>query len=192
MKHILLTIRPILGWLAVAVVLAFPVLTLSGAVDMFLRLGEITGESQDKVHKEEIDVLSWNWGMSNSGTTHLGPIGGEGKSSVKDLSIIKWIDKATPTIMFHALTGERIPDALLTIRKAGGTTPVEYLKIDFKDIIVTSASTGGSGGEDRFTETITLNFAAFKLTYTPQAPDGTPGTAITLNWDIVDKIGGVK
>jgi type VI secretion system secreted protein Hcp len=192
MKHILLTIRPILGWLAVAVVLAFPVLTLSGAVDIFLRLGEIAGESQDKVHKGEIEVLAWNWGMSNSGTTHLGLTGGEGKSSVKDLSITKWIDKATPTIMFHALTGERIPSALLTIRKAGGITPVEFLKIDFKDIIVTSANTGGSGGEDRLTETITLNFANFKLTYTPQAPDGTTLPAISLDWDIVAKKGEVK
>jgi type VI secretion system secreted protein Hcp len=191
MKKPILTVRPLLGWLAVAVVLAFPILTLSGAVDIFLRLGEIAGESQDKTHKGEIEVLSWNWGMSNSGTTHQGPIGGEGKSTVKDLSITKWIDKATPTIMFHALTGERIPDALLTVRKAG-VSPVEFLKIDLKDIIVTSANTGGNGGEDRLTETVTLNFANFKLTYTPQAPDGTTLPATSLDWDIVANKGVVK
>jgi type VI secretion system secreted protein Hcp len=187
MKKIRLTLRPTLGWLAVAAVLALPILTLSGAIDVYLRLGDIKGESQDKVHAGEIDVLAWSWGLSNNGTTHIGGGGGTGKSSVQDLSVTKWIDKATPTIMLQALTGEHLKDAVLTVRKAGAT-PVEFLKIEMRDILVTSVSTGGSGGEDRLTENVSLNFGSFKLTYTPQNPDGSAGTAIPIEWSIVENV----
>ena len=54
-----------------------------------------------------------------------------------------------------------------------------------KDVIVTSVSTGGSGGEDRLTENVTLNFATFKIEYQPQKPDGTAdGGKIEFEWDI--------
>jgi type VI secretion system secreted protein Hcp len=42
------------------------------AVDFFLKLDGIPGESKDKAHKGEIDVLAWSWGMSQSGTMHMG------------------------------------------------------------------------------------------------------------------------
>ena len=48
------------------------------AVDMFLKLGDVKGESVDGSHKDEIDVLAWSWGMSQSGTTHMGGGGGSG------------------------------------------------------------------------------------------------------------------
>jgi len=191
MKTLWLNLRPALGWLAVATILVIPVLTLSGAVDMFLKLGGIEGESQDKVHAKEIDVLAWSWGMSNSGTTHGGGGGAREKPGWKHLSIPNCTYNSTPAIRLAALTGEHIPEALLTVRKAG-STPVEYIKLEMKEIIVSSVSTGGSGGEDRLTENITLNFANFKLTYTPQKADG---SADTLNkkevtWNIAENTGG--
>ena len=50
----------------------------------------------DKTHAEEIDVLAWSWGMSQSGSMHMGG-GGAGKVNVQDLSFTKYIDKSTPT-----------------------------------------------------------------------------------------------
>ena len=67
------------------------------AVDMFLKLGDVKGESAAGGHTEEIDVLAWSWGMTQSGTTHMGSGGGAGKVDVHDLSITKYVDKATPT-----------------------------------------------------------------------------------------------
>jgi type VI secretion system secreted protein Hcp len=70
------------------------------------------------------------------------------------------------------------------LRKAGGD-PLEYFIITMNDVIVTSISTGGSGGEDRLTENLSLNFAEFKTAYQPQKPDGTAdGGAIEFGWDI--------
>ena len=147
------------------------------AVDMFLKLGDIKGESVDDKHKDEIDVLSWSWGMTQSATTHLGSGGGSGKVSVQDLSFIHNLDKASPTLKLSCCTGKHYDEAVLTVRKAGDK-PVEYLKITMKDLLISSVSTGGSGGEDRLTESVTLNFAQFKEEYTPQKPDGSGDAAI--------------
>ena len=57
------------------------------AVDMFIKIGDIKGESHDKGHKDSIDILAWSWGMSQSGTTHMGTGGGAGKVSVNDISL---------------------------------------------------------------------------------------------------------
>lgn len=67
------------------------------AVDMFIKIGDVKGESQDKNHKEEIDVLSWSWAMAQSGNMHVGGGGGAGKVNIHDLTLTKWVDKSSPT-----------------------------------------------------------------------------------------------
>ncbi len=153
------------------------------AVDMFLKLGDIKGESSDGKHKGEIDILSWSWGASQTGTTHMGTGGGAGKVSVQDLSFTKFIDRSSPDLLLYICNGKHIKNALLTVRKAGGD-PLEYLKINMEDLIISGLSTGGSGGEDRLTENVTLNFARVKYDYTPQKPDGTADSPLTTGWDI--------
>ncbi len=153
------------------------------AVDMYLKLTGIDGESSDSTHGGEIDVLAWSWGASQSGTMHSGTGGGSGKVSVQDLSITKYVDSASHSFLKHCHTGAHIDEGVLTVRKAGGT-PLEYIIITMRKIIVSSVSTGGSGGEDRLTENVTLNFREFDYAYSPQAPDGTGGAAKEFKWDI--------
>jgi len=90
------------------------------AVDMFIKIGDIKGEAKDAKHKAEIDVLAYSWGMSNSGTTHMGGGGGSGKVSVQDLSFTKYVDAASSALMGHCASGKHIPEATLVVRKAGG------------------------------------------------------------------------
>ena len=137
------------------------------AVDMFIKIGDISGESRDKTHAGKIDVLAWSWGVSNSGTTHTGGGGGAGKANVQDLSFTKYVDKASPPLLLASMKGTHYDEATLIVRKAGGT-PLEYLKITLTEVLVTSVSTGGSGGEDRLTENVSLNFAKIKYVYQPQ------------------------
>ena len=138
------------------------------AVDIFLKLGSVQGESLDSVHKNEIDVLSWSWGMSQSGTMHLGTGGGGGKVSVQDLSITKYT----------------YPTATLTVRKAG-KTPLEYYIIVMTNVLVVNYGTGGSDSEDRFTETVSLNFEQFDVKYQPQGETGAAGGGVVESkWNI--------
>ncbi|MFC5607028.1 Hcp family type VI secretion system effector [Variovorax soli] len=153
------------------------------AVDMFIKIADIEGESSDAKHKKEIDVLAWSWGLSQSGTAHMGGGAGAGKVNVQDLSFTKYIDSASHALILHCSNGKHIKEATLVVRKAG-ESPLEYIKITLSDLIVSSISTGGSGGEDRLTENVTLNFAKFKYEYTPQKKDGTGEAAKTAGWDI--------
>jgi type VI secretion system secreted protein Hcp len=153
------------------------------AVDMFIKIDGVDGESKDKTHKKEIDILAWSWGMSNSGSAHTGGGGGAGKVNVQDLSFTKYVDSATPKLMLACCGGDHYDTVNLTVRKAGGTA-VEYIKLKLEEVLVTSVSTGGSGGEDRLTENVTLNFSKFTLDYTPQDDKGAAGTPIPAAWDI--------
>jgi type VI secretion system secreted protein Hcp len=153
------------------------------AVDQFIKIGDIKGESIDSKHKDEIDVLAWSWGMSQSGTMHSATGGGAGKVDVQDITLTKYVDKSTPTLMKMCATGGHIKDATLTIRKAGGN-PLEYIIITLKDVLVTNISTGGSGGEERLTETVTLNFAEFKYVYTPQDKTGKAGAKVDTSYNV--------
>ena len=153
------------------------------AVDMFIQIGALKGESRDKVHAGKTDVLAWSWGMSNSGSAHVGGGAGSGKVNVQDLSFTHYIDKTSTELMLAACNGKHFPEALLVVRKAG-EKPVEYLKIKMTDILITSLSTGGSGGEDRLTENVTLNFAKVHVDYTPQDQAGAAGDTKSMDWDI--------
>ena len=155
------------------------------AVDMFIKIKGIDGESRDDKHKKEIDVLAWSWGLSQSGSAHMGGGAGAGKVNVQDLSFTKYTDSATHALVLACCNGEHIEEAVFVVRKAG-KEPLDYIKITLNEVIVSSVSTGGSGGEDRLTENITLNFAKFKLEYTPQKADGTGDSAKTAGWDIAE------
>jgi type VI secretion system secreted protein Hcp len=157
------------------------------AVDMFIKIGDIKGEAVDKACKDQIQILAWHWGMTQSGTTHTGSGGGGGKVAVQDLSFTHYIDKATPVLLKYCASGKHLTDATLTVRRAGGTA-LDYVKITMSDLIISSVSTGGASADDRITENVTLNFAKVKFEYTPQTDKGTGAPAIPMGWDIAANV----
>lgn len=153
------------------------------AVDMFMKIKDIAGESKGKGHEKEIDVLAWSWGMSQSGTMHTGGGGGAGKVNVQDLNFTKYFDASSPDLMLACCNGKHIPEAILTIQKAG-EKPLPYVKITLTNLLVSSISTGGSGGEDRLTENVTLNFEKVKVEYDTQTEKGAKGDHFQMGWDV--------
>lgn len=153
------------------------------AVDMFLELDGIKGESVDAKHKEKIDILAWSWGLSNAGTFHYGSGGGSGKANFQDISVTKFIDKASCDLAYHCASGKHIAKGTLIVRKAGDK-PLEYFTIKFEKALITSISTGGSGGEDRLTENITINFAKVATAYQIQDEKGGGKDGGQFTWDI--------
>ena len=153
------------------------------AVDMFLKIEGIEGESLDDSHGGEIDILNWTWGMTQSGTAHEGGGAGGGSVSVQDVVVSKYVDRSSPILMKLCCKGEHFTKALLTVRKAGGS-PVEYVKLELSKGIITEVSSGGTNGDDRLTETVRLNFEEFTYTYTPQDAKGAAGGEIPVSWNI--------
>lgn len=160
------------------------------ALDMFLIIeGEISGETQDDKYSAEggIDLLAWSWGVSQSGSFHVGGGGGAGKANFQDISCTKWIDKSSPVLMLYCANGDHFPSAKIVVRKAG-KDPLEYLTITMKKVMITSVSTGGSGGEDKLTENISLNFAEVHVDYIEQKDDGTEGEKPSFKWNIAKNV----
>ncbi|UFS70716.1 type VI secretion system tube protein Hcp [Geomonas sp. RF6] len=153
------------------------------AVDMFLKVDGIKGESFVEGHKDEIDILAWSWGATQSGNTHTGGGGGAGKVNVQDISITKYIDLASPPLLKACCNGQHIKEMNLVVRKAG-EKPLEYLKLKLSDCLVSSISTGGSGGQDRLTENISINFAKFEVVYTAQDAKGAEGGKMPFAFDV--------
>lgn len=160
------------------------------ALDMFLTIeGEIKGETQDAIYsgKGGIDLLAWSWGLSQSGSFHMGGGGGAGKANFQDISCTKWIDKSSPVLMLYCANGDHFESAKLVVRKAG-KTPLEYLTITMKQVMITSVSTGGSGGEDKLTENISLNFAEVHVDYIEQKATGEEGEKPSFKWNIAKNV----
>lgn len=153
---------------------------------MFINMGaKIKGETKDEAQSgaKDIDVLAWSWGASQSGSFHIGGGGGAGKANFQDISVTKYVDTATHSILNHVATGEHVPKMVLLCRKAGGKQE-KYLEITMEKCMVTSVSTGGSGGEDRLTENLTINFAKVKVEYHKQDDKGATSSAGVFTYDI--------
>src|SRR5213593_2324488 len=83
------------------------------AVDYFLKLDGIEGESQDAKHKGEIDLESWSWGETQTGTMHAGGGGGAGKVQMQDFHFVMKVNKSSPKLMLACASGEHIKSATL-------------------------------------------------------------------------------
>jgi type VI secretion system secreted protein Hcp len=152
------------------------------AVDIFMKIGDIKGESTDHKHAGEIEVLSWSWGVSNSGTMAHGSGGGEGKASFNDFSFATKISKASPLLMKACAAGSHIKEATITFRKSG-ERQFEFLVYKLTDVLVHSFQTAGST-QDIPSEEISLTFQTVNVDYKPQNPDGSAGAAVHFGWDL--------
>jgi len=154
------------------------------AVDYFLKIDGIEGESQDSKHKAEIDVDSWSWGETQTGTHTGGGGGGAGKVVMQDFHFVMQVNKASPKLLLACATGQHIPKAVLTCRKAGKEQQ-EFLKITMSDLLISSFQTGGSGHSDVVpVDQISLNYAKIEVEYKEQKADGTLGGAVKAGYDL--------
>jgi type VI secretion system secreted protein Hcp len=153
------------------------------AADIFAKLGDIKGESTDDKHKDEIEVLSFSWGVSNAQVISAGREGvAAGKATFQDLTIVHAFDKASPSLLKACASGTHIKDAIITHRKVGKGQQ-EYLIVKLHDVIVTSVMHGGSTGQP-ISENVTLAFAKVDLQYKPQKADGSLDAGIDFKFDI--------
>ncbi len=152
------------------------------ASDIFAKIGDIKGESQDDKHKDEIEVLSWSWGVTNAGATPTGGGSWAGKASFHDFSFTHKIDKASPVLMKGCATGQHLKEATITRRKAGKGQH-DFLVIKMNDVLIT-AVTDVDSNEGSDLETVSLAFAKVDLEYRPQKADGSLAAGIHFKYDI--------
>lgn len=151
--------------------------------DIFIKFDGIKGESQDSTHKGEIEILDWNWSVSQTSNMHSGSGGGAGKCTVENLNFEHYIDRSTPNLLQYCLTGKHIPEAVLTVRKAGGS-PLEYLRITLQEIIVTRINPVYLNTMRVPRETVSLTFSKIKMDYVLQNTEGNAAGTLSMGYDI--------
>ncbi|AOO81775.1 Hcp family type VI secretion system effector [Bosea vaviloviae] len=156
------------------------------AEDIFLKIesDKVDGESADKGHKGELEIQSWSWGVSNAGSAHRGTGAGTGKASFSDASFMMTMDKAAPILMQSSGTGVHHKKCTLTQRRAGGKEQVEFIKLTMEDVLVSSVQLSSSSQDAMVS--FTLNFAKFKIEYTPQAASGGKDAKTEFSYNIAE------
>jgi type VI secretion system secreted protein Hcp len=161
--------------LAAAAVLALIVVPGSAwaAVDAFLKLEGVPGESKSPGHTGQIEIYSWSFGATNptvsAATVSHAAGGGAGKVNLHEFKITKSVDSASPVLFRAAATGQHFQRAVLYVRKAGGEQQ-PYLVYTFTNVMVSSVQHGGGGGDGRGTETITFNYEGMAVSSAPADP----------------------
>jgi len=153
------------------------------AIEYFLKLEGIDGESASSKHGKEIEVLSWSWGAHNPTSHHGGGLSA-GKVSVSDITISKPVDKASAKLLELCCNGKHITKGTLTCCKStGDKNPADYLTIKLDEIHISSFQTGGSSGDAVGSESISLPFLKFEYDYKVQGKDGNLTAAGTAKYD---------
>ncbi len=153
------------------------------AVDFFLKLDDIKGEATDDKHKDEIEVESWSYGATQSGTASHGGGMGAGKVNINDFHFVMKVNNASPVLHLACCSGQHLKLATLTVRKAGKEQQ-EYLKLKLTDVLVSSYQTGGHGGGGELpVDQISLNFSKIEYGYAKQKQDGTLEGMTWKGWD---------
>jgi type VI secretion system secreted protein Hcp len=154
----------------------------AAAVDYFLKINGIEGESTNSRHGGEIEIDSFSWGAAQSGTSAGGGGGGAGKVTFQDIHFTTKLSEASPKLMLACAIGEHIKDVVLT-GELSGKRGQKFLEIKLTDVLVSSYQSGGSSG-DIPTDSFSLNFAKIEFTYFPMNKDASLGAPVKAGWDL--------
>jgi type VI secretion system secreted protein Hcp len=155
-------------------------------VDYFLKIDSVPGESHDAHHPDEIEVTSFAWGETNSGSPVGGGGGGGGKGGkvhLQDFHFSAVTSKASPKLMVLCANGKRVKGAVLTARRAGSAQQ-EFLKLTFTDVTVASYDISGTEPGVPI-DSVSLNFSKVQIDYKPQNANGSLGAVVHGGWDLV-------
>jgi len=149
------------------------------AVQMFLKIDGVEGESTDIRHRGEIEVVSFAWGESSAQPlNHSGS--GTGRVAMQDFTFTTPVSKASPQLFVACASGQHVPSAILTVRRAGAQQ-LDFLKVTMTDVVIASWKQAGA---DVPVDEVALKFARVQIAYTGQRPDGAPGDTVTAGWDV--------
>ena len=175
-------------WVVAALLIAASVImagvVFGGVVDYFLKVDGVPGESQDALHKGQIDILSWSWGETQSGARSAGGGSGAGKVNFQDVNFTAGMSSASVNLFKFCATGQHPKSAVLTARQAGKSQQ-DFYTITFTDVVVSSYQTGGNRASSTLpVDQFTFNFGKVEIEYKTQKADGSTGASTKAGWDL--------
>lgn len=129
----------------------------NAAIEMFLRLEGVPGDSQDAQYAGWSVVKSFAFGHAVTS--------GAGAAGFKPAQFIKELGRTAPVLAGFAATGARIKTATLDYRNSSAT--FAFFRVILHDVSVRSYEV--SGGTNNNLETFELGYARVELYYWPAA-----------------------
>jgi type VI secretion system secreted protein Hcp len=151
------------------------------AIDTHIKFDGVDGESLHSDHKNEIEILSWNWNVTNP-VNASGGGSGMGKATPGELTFTHLYDKSSPILAKKCAQGVHFKDAILTARKSGEGQK-DFLKATLKEVFITGVQTSADG-EGAIQETVNLSYAEVEFAYKPQDDKGNLGGEVKFAWNV--------
>jgi type VI secretion system secreted protein Hcp len=151
------------------------------AIDFFLKIDGIEGESADDRHAGEIDVDSWSWGVTHAAAPTVGSGASAGRPQPQDFTFVARISKASPSLFVSSASGEHLRSAVLSARRAGQTQ--EFLKLTMSEVRISSFRSVGGASDSPPMDEVSLAYTSLRVEYIVQRPDGRPGDTVADGWD---------
>ncbi len=177
MRTVTLSSRRILT--AVAVLIVFGISTgTASASTYFLKIDGIAGESNDRTHRDWIDVGSFYWGITRNATVGSGS-GGAAIGS--PLSWTQLLDSSVPKLFSGVATGKHFRDATLEVQSEG-STPNVFFRMEFDNLVLTALKLSGT---DDVSVAGAFVYSSLTMTYWDYE-DGRLRSTTTGTWDFSD------
>lgn len=154
--------------------------------DIHIKIDGIPGESTVQVHRDEIVVESWNWGVTNPAPAGGAGAGGAGagRATFTDFTFTHRVDRASPLLWKACATGQMIRDAMLAVSRSGSAAQ-DYLTIKFTELRVTSVALADSAFDAQPpVESVSFSCAKVDYQYRPQNNNGSLGAAVAFKFDL--------
>lgn len=155
------------------------------AIDVYLQIDGIKGESGDDQHKGWIECESVNWSLTQPRSATASTSGGHTaeRAELSDVTLHKMADLASPILAQTCAMGKTIPKAKFEFFRADGDGKrVKYYEVELENVIVAHVAQGVAAGG--MTESIGLKFAKVKWRYTQQRIVGGAGGNTAGGWDL--------
>jgi type VI secretion system secreted protein Hcp len=154
------------------------------AFEAFLKLAGVIGDVTVRGHEGEIAIESYSFGVAHTGSAGGGTGGGQGKATFTDVALTAALSSASPQLFLACASGKNFPEAVLSLQQVSAGGGFQFFKVTLRDVLVSGYQHGGATADNLPRETISLNFAAMKLDFTPQTDTGASGQVVSGGWDV--------